>query len=96
MTKIELVNVAIENLQRAIAEAIADEMPERSEYVTNLFRVGKANVFQDGGICVPIPSPELAKQAHRLELATLYAEQNKLQKELDKVSGQIKAKEAIK
>lgn len=96
MTKIELVNVAIENLQRAIADAIAEEMPERGTFVQNLFYVGGAQVFADGFVGIPTPSPELAQQARRLELATLYAEQNKLQKELDKVSGQIKAKEAVK
>ena len=94
MTKIELVNVAIENLQRAIADAITEEMPEQGTYVKSIFHIGNADISKDGAIVIGIPSPELAKQAKRLELAVLYEEQKELQNKMDKVSGQIKAKEA--
>lgn len=72
----EKINAAARELQELVAQAIKEEMPEQSKFVSNIFYVGNVQVFDDGTITLPFitATNELIEQAARLKLAVIEKE----------------------
>ena len=81
----EKINAAAHELQELVAQAIKEEMPERSQYVTRMFYVGNLQIFNDGSIMIPASKApeELLKAVSRLELAVLVEEKRQAEMNLE-------------
>lgn len=81
----EKINAAARELQELVAQAIKEEMPEQSKFVSHIFYVGDLQVFNDGSIMIPASKApeEFVKVASRLELAVLVGEKKQAEMNLE-------------
>lgn len=72
----EKINAAARELQELVAQAIKEEMPEQSKFISDIFYVGNLQVFDDGTIELPFRTApnELMEQAARLQFAVIEKE----------------------
>lgn len=89
---------AVENLQRAIAQSIKEDMPERSTYTTGVYYFGDATMYvSDSGktvsLSIDCKLDELMKEAQHLRKAELIEKREELQKKLDAINAEIEGGE---